>query len=181
MRSYENSEKNKIFLRQYELLQQILSGEIFLYNIDDLENIIVDNNKYNKKIINIIIEENRHGKAPKYKSIIDNIHISRPIVGKCIRYLREKELIITPTLFQFGELTKEINNYKYEFNCPMNVKHILKSMKGKKGNSYKKRFKNFRDNFRVGIFCLALFYDEDGPVYKQCFPQSKLNFNKKKI
>jgi len=48
MRSYENSEKNKIFLEQYKLLQQILNGEIYLYNIDDLKDIIVDN-KYKAK------------------------------------------------------------------------------------------------------------------------------------
>ncbi len=173
---------------QYNILKKILNGniELYLYNGNELENVVKEGKRRSNvflSIIEFIIYQNKRGKAPSITDIVDGTQISSSTLWPYIKYLKEKEVLISPTPLEFASLTKKIKGTKYYFNnCPKNVKDFLEKLKGKHGTSYKKRFKTkYLKNFRLGAFYLALIYDENGPVYGNCFPESKLNFKKKKI
>jgi hypothetical protein len=173
---------------QYFLLKRLLGFEkepIELFNLDELPKMRIPKNY--EKIVNLIISENKQGNAPLFKYLNETLYDTKIFqdynsLHKALSLLGENELIITPNIIQFAELLGRRKGVRMDFSLlPRNVSFVLSEYRVRQGKrSWKSRFKNLNANGYPKC-CIALFYDKDGPVYKNCFENLELKYKLRKL
>jgi len=167
------------FSAQYEILQKILNGTIELYNVNDLNKLKLT--PFQRKTVKFIIEKNKKGYAP-FIDDIDNSGIYRGSY-RALKTLTKKRLIVGPSCMEYASLLMiEIKKARPIFGpCPKNlIDYLMEENRGtlswrKKLSPYHMSGRFYKKSF------LALFHDENGPVYKNCFKGRELSFVPKTI
>jgi hypothetical protein len=164
---------------QFHLLEKIVGKNeepIELYNIDELPNMHLL--EYYKEIVSFIISENRKGKIPISRDLHEaNFYF----YNYEFQHLQEMDLICFPNIMELACLLGKPKGGRMDFSSlPENISSLLDSYKGSKFYSWRKRFKNLYAK-RWPKCYIALFYDKDGPIYKNCFHGIELNYKPKKI
>ncbi len=170
----------------YATLEKIMTGNVVdLYSMECLPHLYDRLKKEGKKfeneksIIEFVIKMNRYGLAPTVKDL------SHFYKKGSMRRLVEMDVLLPPTIMEYGSISERIYGRgrrvsKLE-NIPKNIACLLSTSRGA-GYSYSKRFSEGHMNSRKYKICyLAMLFDENGPVFKKCFPKSEINYVERTI
>jgi hypothetical protein len=165
---------------QYNLLKKMLGLDdelIELYSIDQLPRMNLPSRYV--ELINFIIENNKKGKVPTFCDFKNaRIFSTDNSLYKVLTLLGDKEIIAFPTIIHLAFLLGKRNSFRMDFSSlPENISTILENYSGKgASSSWEKRFREklHSENWQKCYF--ALFYDEGGPVYSNCFRGKELKY-----